>query len=294
MKKIKNLVQEIKRSKQDNLEIRFLIGTLLAKTSRQALSIEDAEFKVFSQFGDDGIIQFLVSKLSINVDKFVEFGVETYEESNTRFLLMNNNWHGLVIDGSKFNIDYIKNDAIYWRYNLTAVKSFITAENINEILEENGFSGKIGILSIDIDGNDYWVWKAMTVSNPAIVIVEYNSLFGPERPITIPYKQDFERISSHYSGLYFGASLGALCDLGKEKGYKFIGCNKAGNNAYFIQNDLCDDLIAISPEEGFIDANFREARNNQGLLTFAKRSEARKEIAGMPVINIRNGLTETL
>ncbi|AUD05059.1 hypothetical protein [Spirosoma pollinicola] len=293
LKKIKNIIQEIKRSKQDNFEVRFLMGSMLAKNSSQAKSIKEAEFKVFSQFGDDGIIQFLLNRIPIKVDKFVEFGVESYEESNTRFLLMHDNWQGLVIDGSPDNIAYIKNDPIYWRYNLTAISSFITAENINQLLQENGFSGKIGILSIDIDGNDYWVWQAINVCDPDIVVIEYNSLFGSERSITIPYKPDYYRMDAHYSGLYFGASLQALCDLGKLKGYALVGCNKAGNNAYFVKNNLVSELQVLSPEEGFVHARFREGRDKEGNLTFANEPERRKEILGQPVVNVKTGLTET-
>lgn len=290
----KELLLRVNRIKQDNEQTRLLVGSLLAKNIDASNSLKEAEFKVFSQCGDDGIIQFLKKKLKISVDKFIEFGVENYEESNTRFLLMHDNWHGLVIDGSKYNIDYIKKDPMYWRYDLTAVHSFITVENINQIFSDNDFIGRIGILSVDIDGNDYWVWQAIKVVDADIVIIEYNSLFGSERAITVPYKSDFNRMDAHYSGLYFGASLQALCDLGKEKGYSFIGCNQDGNNAYFVRNDIMGNLQALSPEEGYVKARFREARNQQGQLTFANENIRRKEISGLPVINTRTGKSETI
>ena len=294
IKKVREIIQEIKRTKHDNKEIRLLIGTLLAKNSSAAKSLKEAEFKVFSQFGDDGIIQFLLGKLTNPVERFVEFGVENYEESNTRFLLMYNNWQGLVIDGSQTNIAYIENDPIYWRHDLTAVHSFITVENINQVLAEKGFGGRIGVLSVDIDGNDYWVWQAITVADADIVVIEYNSMFGNERAITVPYKPNFNRMTAHYSGLYFGASLLALCDLGKEKGYSFIGCNQAGNNAYFVKSNLLNGLRTLSSEEGYVKAKFRETRDRSGKLTFANEEERRKEIAGLSVINTRTGLLETI
>ena len=122
-------------------------------------NIQEAEFKVFSQFGDDGIIQYLVNRVEIPAGRrrFIEFGVENYRESNTRFLLLNNNWSGLILDGSAENINSIKNDQIYWKHELTAVHSFIDRDNINELIAANGFAGEVGILSIDIDGNDYWI-----------------------------------------------------------------------------------------------------------------------------------------
>lgn len=188
--------------------------------------------------GDDGIIQYLINYLEIENKIFVEFGVEDYLESNTRFLLINDNWSGLVIDGSKINIAKIKKDEIYWKHDLKVKSAFITAENINQLIEEEGIKGQIGLLHIDIDGNDYWVWKALEVVVPKIMIVEYNSKFGCEKAITIPYKEDFVWTKAHYSNLYFGASILAFCDLADEKGYSFIGSNSAGNNAYFVKNEF--------------------------------------------------------
>ena len=122
---------------------------------------------------------------------FIEFGVETYRESNTRFLLVKDNWRGLVIDGSETNVASIRALSEYWRHDLTAVASFITRDNINDLFADAGFTGEVGLLSIDIDGNDYWVWEAIDVVSPVIVVVEYNSVFGPEAQVTVPYAADF-------------------------------------------------------------------------------------------------------
>lgn len=200
-------------------------------------NLSEVEFKVYSQWGEDGIIQYLINKVEIANKVFVEFGVEDYTESNTRFLLKNNNWSGLVIDGNKENIEYIKKDNLYWKYDLTAVHSFITKKNINQIFIDQGVLDEVGLLSIDIDGSDYWIWKNIEVINPVIVICEYNSIFGKDLAVTVPYKDDFERTKEHYSNLYFGASLKALCILAEEKGYKFVGTTSAGNDAFFIRND---------------------------------------------------------
>ncbi len=180
-------------------------------------NLVDAEFKVFSQFGDDGIIQYLIHILNIHEASFIEFGVENYTESNTRFLLIHDNWRGLIIDGSDEHIESIKQDDISWRHDLTAVCSFVSKENINQTIRKAGFSGPIGLLSIDIDGNDYWIWECLDVCNPVIVIVEYNSVFGVEHAITIPYQHDFQRTQAHHSNLYWGCSLRALAILAEKK-----------------------------------------------------------------------------
>jgi len=259
-----------------------------------AINIHDAEFKIFSQWGDDGIIQYLVSRLDLPVKKFVEFGVENYLEANTRFLLLNNNWSGLVMDGSEENVAFIKSDEIYWKYDLTAKAVFVTAENINATLAEAGISGEIGLLHIDVDGNDYWIWKAIEVADPVIAIIEYNSLFGNERAITVPYDPSFYRFNAHHSGIYAGASLAALCDLAEEKGYAFIGSNSAGNNAYFVRKNHLGSLKSLSVEQGYVAAKFREHRDENGQLTFMAGQEAIKGIHGMPVFNTRTKKVEEL
>ena len=180
--------------------------------------IHAAEFSVYSQWGEDGIVQHLLRYIPISQKVFVEFGVENYTEANTRFLLVNDNWTGVVMDGSTAHIDYIKQDDISWRFSLKAQQAFITRENIIGLIRGNGIHGEIGLLSIDIDGNDYWVWEAIDVVTPAIVIVEYNHRFGSERAVAVPYSADFQRSNAHHSNIYYGASLAALCRLGTEKG----------------------------------------------------------------------------
>ena len=154
-------------------------------------SLRDVEFRAFSQWGEDGIIQYLINQVPIESTSFVEFGVENYLEANTRFLLINDNWKGLVLDGSERHIDFIRNDKIYWRHDLSAECRFITRENINDTLDECGFRGDIGLLSIDIDGNDYWVWESIDIIKPRIVVCEYNSVFGDQQAVTVPLRRGF-------------------------------------------------------------------------------------------------------
>lgn len=248
--------------------------------------INDYEFKVFSQWGEDGIIQYLIKNTEITNQIFVEFGVENYTESNTRFLLQKNNWKGLVVDGSDANISYIKNDLIYWKHNIKAECEFITAENINKILTNNGIRGDIGILSIDIDGNDYWVWEAIDCISPRIVICEYNSHFGHVHKVSTPYKSDFTREFKHYSNIYYGSSISALDFLAKKKGYSLVGSNIAGNNAFFIREDLMKNFKRLLPKDAYIASQFREARNEKGMLTFNSIKDNLDIISDLELINV--------
>lgn len=275
----------------------LLTGKLLSQqliTKKNIQNLAEVEFKVFSQFGDDGIIQYFIQQLDITNKRFIEFGVENYLESNTRFLLMNNNWSGLVMDGSIKNVASIKDDQIIWRYDLQAVAAFITKENINTLLKDSGFVGEVGLLSIDIDGNDYWVWEVITATDPILVIVEYNSIFGNERAITVPYRPDFNRTKAHFSNLYWGASLPALCFLAATKGYNFIGSNSAGNNAYFVRKDKIGNLKSLSAKEGYVVSKFRDSRNEQGDLSFLSGNDRLEKIKGLSVFNVISKEMESL
>jgi hypothetical protein len=247
----------------------------------------DNEFRVFSQWGEDGIIQYLLRHIKIDRKIFVEFGVEDYRESNTRFLLVNNNWTGLVLDGNSTNIRNLKTSRIYWAYNIKAGHAFVTAENINELLTENGVTGEIGLLSIDIDGNDFWVWRAITVVNPIIVVIEYNYRFGKEAAVTIPYDANFDRRRSAEPLLYFGASLSALYWLAERKGYAFVGCNSNGVNAFFVRKDKKPSAIReLTPEEGYAEGKFSETFNADGIPNKLNFEEERRMIMRLHLVNV--------
>ncbi len=279
------LLKELPR-RLDKLE--QAVGNVQILLDRQTDSnaIYDHEFQVYSQSGEDGIIQFLLNHVVIANRSFVEFGVERYTESNTRFLLTHNNWSGLIIDGSRANIDFIKQDRLYWQQSLTAINAFIDKDNINELIAGNGFAGPIGLLSIDIDGNDYWVWQAIDCVDPAIVICEYNSLFGPARKVTIPYDKYFIRSKAHHSCVYYGASLAALTHLAQKKGYVLVGSNSRGNNVFFVKTEYAQAFQRLTPEQAYVRAQFRETRDVDGRLNFMNFEQIREVIKDLPLYDV--------
>ena len=290
IKKVKLLRTKISSYEQRLIDIQTMLGRIELRQNQGKMPaiFNENEFKVFSQWGEDGLIQFLLRYVNIENFVFVEFGVETYLESNTRFLMVNNNWSGLVIDGSEDNITYIKSDPIYWRHNLKAHCAFVNKDNINDLLKENGVVGDIGILSIDIDGNDYWVWKAIDVVSPAIVIIEYNARFGVDLSVTVPYDQDFVRSQKHHSEIYFGASIKALCAVAAKKGYAFVGCGSAGVNAFFVRRDLMvKEIKELTVEEGYVRNKFRESRNQDGELIYLSQEDEYKLLTSLPLHTIQ-------
>jgi hypothetical protein len=252
-------------------------------------TLEDVEWKVFSQWGDDGIIDWLVSRLGDIPETFIEFGVENYRESNTRFLLQFRNWKGLVFDGSKEHIKDLQKQDVSWKYDLVSASKFIDAENINNLIREQGFEGGVGLLSIDIDGNDYWVWKAIQVIEPVLVIVEYNALLGDVYPLSIPYRNDFVRSKFHYSNVYYGTSINALRFLSEQKGYTFLGTNSNGVNAYFVRNDFANKIVPFISYVKSFPGKFKEGRSNSGLLSLLRGSDRLNPILDQEFIRVDTG-----
>ena len=214
---------------------------------------------------------------------------ENFSEANTRFLLQNRGWKGLVIDSDPSHIETLQRDELYWRYDLTAVTAFVSAENINELISTNGFSGEIGLLSVDIDGNDYWVLKAIDVINPAIIICEINGAFGDLKAITIPYIEAFDRYSFHYSGNYCGCSIRAVQRLCDEKGYSFVGTNTTGLNAFFVRNDLAPAVLNAIGDVKIWCQRHRASRDSAGNLVYRRLLDKVSVIQDMPVVDLDTG-----
>ena len=245
-----------------------------------------AEFCAFSQWGEDGVIDWLVSRLPGIPRTFVEFGVEDYRESNTRLLLLLQNWRGLVLDGSARHIADIRAQEIYWRHEINAKQAFIDRDNINALIAEAGFCGPLGLLSVDIDGNDYWVWQAVETVSPAIVVCEYNAVLGDRYALTVPYRADFQRTNAHYSNLYFGASIQALIHLGRDKGYSFVGTTSTGCNAFFVRDDLAPRVLSALDGVWAFPSTVREARDAEGRLHFIGGAARQGVIANLPLVNV--------
>ena len=278
-------------------EIKINQGRMLTQMQRPdaAGPLWQYEFKVFSQWGEDGIIQFLVNHLDIAHRTFIEFGVEDFSESNCRFLLMKDYWHGFVIDGSEKNMARLRASYFYWQHQLSCKASFITRENVAALLDESGFDKELGILSVDIDGVDYHVLEALGQWRPAILVVEYNDAFGTQRPVTVPYDPAFVRRQKHVSNQYWGANLPAFCHLADQRNYALVGINGVASNAFFVRRDLLNEhvreasLVSCSRQ-----ASFRDSRGANGGLTFLSGSSRAYAMADMPVVDVVTGQTLTV
>jgi hypothetical protein len=195
-------------------------------------------FKVYSQSDEDGIIQEIFRRVGTTTKTFIEFGVDTGNECNTAKLLVEG-WRGLWIEASTPNVADIRKNFVAFLHErkLKLVENLVTAENINALLKQAEMTGEVDLLCIDIDCNDYWVWKAIEVTNPRVVVIEYNATLRPPLSLVVPYEP-----TRHWDGSnYFGASLEALVRLGRAKGYRLVGCNFSGANAFFVRDNICGD-----------------------------------------------------
>ena len=242
--------------------------------NKNNFNINKFGIKIYSQNDEDGIILYILKHIGVKTKKFVEVGVENGIECNTTNLLKNFNWSGAQIEGNKklYNNAKIQLKKVLGKKikNLKLLNIFVTKKNINQILKK--YSGKeIDLLSIDIDGNDFWIWKAINCVKPRLVVIEYNSFFGPNISATIKYNSKFSW--DHYNNKpYYGASLKALEKLGKQKKYSLVGVDKNGVNAFFIRNDLAKNINLKSKktEDIFLD-NKREVRNKKQYINESKK-----------------------
>jgi hypothetical protein len=215
---------------------------------RQPLpSFSDVQLRSYSQNGEDGILLYIFSLIGHTDKRVVELCVGDGIECNAANLIINHRWVGLLFDGSVDNIEvakqfYTQNQDTHW-LQPTLVPAWITTENVNSLITSNGFSGEIDLLSLDLDGVDYWIWKTLDCISPRVIVLEYNWMWGAERAVTIPNRPDHVWSNADDTRPYFGASLPAFVKLGREKGYRLIGCEEWGFNAFFMRNDVGREIF---------------------------------------------------
>lgn len=253
--------------------------------------LEKAEVKIYSQNGEDGIIDYINSSLDLVNFNFVEIGVGDYSEANTRYLYEKYYSKGLIVDNIDNFYEKVKKNINLWKGDLRISNTSVTSKNINNILAAN-CNYEIDLFSLDIDGIDYWVLKELKPQISKVFIAEYNPIFGDKLQVTVPNLNNFNRKDYHYSCLCFGMSLKALINLMDEKGYYFLGTNRLKNNAFFISK--CFDRIKYFPKiiinnlEYYTNNNFRESRDVNSNLNYLSKDKALANIYDCEVVDLSN------
>jgi hypothetical protein len=223
---------------------------LLRPGSGRSSACCDDRLRLYSQYDEDGKLLAILDRIGVGTHTFIEIGVGIGRECNTANLSLNFGWSGLLIEGGARNAELAQR--FYRRHaggEVVVIHGFATAENIDGVIASAGFSGTVDVLSIDIDGMDYWIWKAIHAVTPRVVVIEYNRGLGVDAIEVTPYDPRFDRFRYSSTGLVYGASLGALARLGKEMSYRLVGTT-AGLNAFFVRDDAAEGLLReLSPTE---------------------------------------------
>jgi len=254
---IESLQHEIKREMDRFASLDRKLQILLSLEYRHLsapLPFSDIQFRSYSQNGEDGILLYLFSLIGTTNRLAVEICAGNGIECNTANLIINHGWRALLFDGDPANVESGRRMyaglADTWISPPQLAQAWVTRENVNDLVRQHGFTGAIDLLSIDLDGNDYWIWQALDAIQPRVVVVEYNGVIGPDRAVTIPYDPQF-RLDFSRTPYYCGASLAALVKLGREKGYRFVGSERLQFNAFFVREDLAGDRLPEAAVERF-------------------------------------------
>ena len=303
-KKIKSLLRNklLKLFQRNFDDIKFLTGQSILESKRQNYknykNINQAELRVFSQFGEDGIIDFLIEKLNIKFAKFVEVGTSDYSESNTRFLFETGKSEGLIIDSDEKLHSKVKSLFQLWRGNLKILPMFVDSDNLLKTLEKFNFSKNLDLFSLDVDGIDYWLIKKLPNKISKIFVAEYNANFGSTLEVTVPYSEKFNRTEHHYSNLGWGMSLLALINLMNLKGYDFIGTNNAKCNAFFVEKSMTNLLNIDLPDTTKLN-DFTNIKINEGLdinknLAFYDNKQKIEVMKDIKVIDLKSDINKII
>jgi len=206
-------------------------------------SFSDTGFRVFSQGDEDGKIMFIFAMIGFSNGVCVDMAFASPYGANTTNLILNWGFTGLLVEGSDLSSTqaFFNSHKDTCVFPPTSVSAWITAENVNELCQQNGITGEIDFFSLDMDGVDYYIWKSLNVIEPRVVVVEYQDILGPIVSLTVPYKADFNRYDIHPD--FCSASLSAFVKLGREKGYRLVGINHLGYNAFFVKNGIGEDVL---------------------------------------------------
>lgn len=231
---------------QKDLMMRYRSLAALGRVGLPALA--DVGFHKYSQFEEDGILLFLFSIIPPVNRTCVEICAGNGRECMAANLIINHGWWGHLFDGSANNVEagrrFFSNNRNTFFCPPQFTQAWITAENVNAVVAESGITGSIDLLSIDVDGMDYWLWNALDAVQPQVVVCETHNLIPPDQALTVPYDSSFVFSSEEYRG----ASLAAMTKLGQKKGYRLVGTHRYGFNAFFVKNGVAEDLLpGINP-----------------------------------------------
>jgi len=225
------------------LQVQMLNQYRILKQQNNLPPLNNTGFRVYSQFEEDGLLLYIFSLIGFESKKVVEMCCGGGVECMATNLIINHGFEGFLFDGNSVNVANAnaffksKQDCLLFTPHIQ--HAWITKENVNELLINVGATGEVDLFSLDIDGNDYWIWQAIDAIQPRVCIFETQNVIPSDLSITIPYKPDFYCWDKKgYEQDFRGVSLLAMTNLSKSKGYRLIGAHRHGFNAIYMRNDI--------------------------------------------------------
>ena len=272
------------------INIGLLTSHAMSARKHSMKDLWDAEFRVFSQFGEDGIVDLLLDELQISKPRIMEIGAGDFSECNSRFALHKRNCSAYLVDMREDLQRGLQESEIRWKASVAVEIAKIDEKNIKDIESRAiRFLKYIDVISLDIDGIDFWIAQHINWNGIKIAIVEYNPVFGAKLSVSIPKDTFSSRFEHHYSGLVYGASLLAWIEFFASKDMRFVGTNRAGNNAFFVPSSLAGNLPFRLPDisqlDAYVDWQIRDSRNQDQTLSSLSLEQARNLISGVELID---------
>ena len=293
MKRFKNLFYKLFFKDYQNRKL-LMIGLShilnMRKNYSNVENLNDLDFRIFSQNGEDGILDYLLYQLKIEKPKFLEIGVGDYSEANTRFIRDRSSTKGSIVDCIEDFENRVKKNVKLWRGELKIIKKEINSDNIKDIINDDNIFLNLDLFSLDIDSIDYWILEKLPKNFSKIAVLEFNPVFGNNLKISVPNFKSFNRSEYHHSNLCFGMSLKAAIDLMAEKNFYFLGTNLFKNNAFFVSNDYDKDIyfknLKLDNLKDHTNATFSESRDIDGNLNYLSGEKKIKAIEECEVIDL--------
>lgn len=276
--------RELQRHRRELLRVEAQLDAVVRRVHLDRASLPYPQrltahrFGSFSQGGEDGIILTLLDAIGQQSRRFIDIGCSDHGW-NTGFLPEELGWSGLMVDRDLARIEVTR--ARFPQPEIAVEAITVTRDNINHLIESHQCHDA-DVMSIDVDGNDYWLWDALTAARPRLVVVEYNAAFGPERAVSVPYDPNRNWDDAAVEFRYTGASLRAFEFLAQRKGYRLVTCEPDGANAFFLRTDSAPEIPGLTSRQAF--------RSLKKLRIVGQESEAalfeRIAAAGLPLVDV--------
>jgi len=267
LNKLRNYLLDLRDRQRINIALSR--GAAMMHARKIDLASPDTwEFSAFSQNGEDGILDVLRRQLRSANRYFIEIGVADGIENNTAWLAVAEKYSGIMTEGNALRASRAQRMIAAYSVSVECHHLFVTRESAAQ-LASLALHRDPDVFSLDIDGNDYYVAQALLDAGirPKILVVEYNSVFGPERSATIEYREDFDFTRAHPTQLYYGVSIAGWRTFLGKRGYRFVTVDRNGVNAFFVD--------PVHFDAGFVDGvrGLRFAENRYQLMKFRVPSD---------------------